>query len=147
LVILYKAEFRFFGVLVEICKHTPYFWRHWIKAWVCCMRHFDFLPWQINWFIVGIFHLLVLLKLHKAFFSIFHVLFTMEIEPLATAMPCDPSLLYFSWRLITIRNENSNKKGQNQNKGQRDRKKMFFFSCRFFMIFEFYLSSLYAIYF
>jgi len=70
----------------------------------------------------------------------------METEPLAVAMPCGPSLLYFSWSLLTIRNKKSNKKGQNQNKGQRDRRKTFF-SCRFFMLFEFYLSSLCAIYF
>jgi hypothetical protein len=69
----------------------------------------------------------------------------MEIEPLVTVMPCDPSLLYFSWRLLTIKNKKSNKKGQNQNKGQRDRKKNYFFSCRFFMLFEFYLSSLHTI--
>jgi hypothetical protein len=31
-----------------------------------------------------------------------------------------------------------NNKKQNQNKGQRDRKKTIFLSCRFFMLFEFY---------
>jgi hypothetical protein len=40
LVILHKAKLGFFGVLVEIHRHTPCFWGHWVKVQVCCVRHF-----------------------------------------------------------------------------------------------------------
>lgn len=54
LAILRRAEFGFFGVLVETRGHTPSFWGHWSKARVRSVRRFSSLPWRINWFNVGI---------------------------------------------------------------------------------------------
>jgi hypothetical protein len=56
LVIFRKAELGFFSVLVEICRHTPYFWGHLpCNARILCWKSLssmvaskDFAPWKLG---------------------------------------------------------------------------------------------------